>query len=56
MPTFNVTVRRMRVWNYTVEADNAEDAKDKGDEMANDDHDHPNDDYAYETSARWVGE
>jgi hypothetical protein len=54
MPIFDVTVRRMRVWHIDgVEADNAEQAKDKGDEMA-DAEGGPDDDYACETTAREV--
>jgi hypothetical protein len=57
MPKFDCTVRRMQVWNIDgVEAENAEEAKNKADRIAATEEDYPDDDYAYETTAREVRE
>lgn len=53
MPLFKCRVERHQVWYFTnVEADNENEARDKADQMASETH--PNDDFAYETTAQSV--
>lgn len=52
MKKFEVTVIRKQKWIFDIEAESAEEAKEKADEMAGEDA--PYDDWAYSTEAREI--
>ncbi len=52
MKTYNVKVIRKQSWDFTVEAEDAEAAKQAADDMANNEPAH--DDWAYDTEAHEV--